>query len=356
VPPPNTYRECFHTADTTTNLADIAMKATTYQSLGEIQNSELADPAPADQEVVIQVHASGICHTDIDILYGRYGSSTFPLVPGHEYAGEVISVGKKVTNFKEAQRVVVDPNIHCGECRACKKGLTNLCAKLGAYGVTQNGGFAEFSVVHQDNIVPIPENMSYGVAALAEPMGCVLNGVDAIDTETVDSALIFGSGPIGMLMALALRTKGVSDITMTDIDESRLVLAESYNLKAVAAGSDDLVKLEKSVDLAVDATGVPKVAEGLINYAADGGNVLFFGVCPPGETIAVSPHDVFRRQIRMAGTHSLNHNIPEALKAIEQVGSDIDRLISHRVELSEIKGFLEKSGKANSLKVHAVIG
>jgi len=330
------------------------MKAITYQSLGEIQNSELADPTAGDKEVVIRVHASGICHTDIDILHGRYGSSTFPLVPGHEYAGEITSVGNGVKNFKEGQRVVVDPNIHCGECRACKKGLTNLCDKLGAYGVTQHGGFAEYSVVHQDNIVLMSDDLSYGVAALAEPVGCVLNGLDAIVTETIDNALIFGAGPIGMLMALSLRTKGVEDITMADIDESRLVLAESFGLKALAAGSGDLEKLEKSVDLAADATGVPKVAEGLINYAANGGNVLFFGVCPPGETISVSPHDVFRRQIRMAGTHSLNHNIPQALKAIEDIGPDIERLISHRVELDEIKSYLEKSGQSNSLKIHAV--
>jgi len=331
------------------------MKAITYQSLGEIQNSELADPVAGAEEVVVRVHASGICHTDIDILHGRYGSSTFPIVPGHEYAGEITSVGSAVKNFKEGQRVVVDPNIHCGECRACKKGLTNLCDRLGAYGVTQHGGFAEYSVVHQDNIVLMADDLSYGVAALAEPVGCVLNGLDAIDTNSIDNALIFGAGPIGMLMALSLRTRGVEDITMADIDESRLVLAESFGLKAVAAGSGDLDTLEKSVDLAADATGVPKVAEGLIHYAANGGNVLFFGVCPPGETISVSPHDIFRRQIRMAGTHSLNHNIPEALRAIEDIGPDIERLISHRVELDEIKGFLEKNGQSNSLKIHAVV-
>ncbi len=202
--------------------------------------------------------------------------------------------------------------------------------------------------------MPISDDLSYGVAALAEPVGCVLNGIDAIETDTVDNALIFGAGPIGMLMALSLKANGVKDVTMADIDESRLVLAESFGLKAVASGSSDLKALEKSVDLAVDATGVPKVAEGLINYAANGGNVLFFGVCPPGETISVSPHDIFRRQIRMAGTHSLNHNIPQALKTIKQIGPDIERLISHRVELSEIKGFLEKSGQTNSLKIHAV--
>jgi len=331
------------------------MKAITYQSLGEIQHSEIADPSAGVEEVVVRVHASGICHTDIDILYGRYGSSTFPIVPGHEYAGEITAVGRDVKNFTEGQRVVVDPNFHCGECRACKKGLTNLCDKLGAYGVTRHGGFAEYSVVHQDNIVLMPDDLSYGVAALAEPVGCVLNGLDAVDTNTIDNALIFGAGPIGMLMALSLRTKGVTDITMADIDDSRLELAESYGLKAYAAGSSDLEALGKSVDLAVDATGVPRVAEGLISYAANGGNVLFFGVCPPGETLSVSPHDVFRRQIRVAGTHSLNHNIPESLDTIKQIGPDIIRLISHSVELAEIKSFLEKNGQSNSLKVHSVI-
>lgn len=330
------------------------MKAITYQSLGEIQHIDIADPKPASEEVVIQVHASGICHTDIDILYGRYGSSKFPIVPGHEYAGEIVATGDNVTQFSQGQRVVVDPNIHCGECRACKKGLTNLCEVLGAYGVTQHGGFAEYGVVHQDNIVPISDDLSYGTAALAEPVGCVLNGLDAIDTNSVDNALIFGAGPIGMLMALSLRTKGVNDITLADIDESRMELAESFGFSAVASGSGNMDALEKSVDLAVDATGIPKVAEGLISYAANGGNVLFFGVCPPGETISVSPHDVFRRQIRMAGTHSLNHNIPEALQAIEKIGPDIERLVSHSVPLKEIKNFLEKSGQSNSLKVHAV--
>ena len=331
------------------------MRAITYQSLGEIQNSVLADPEPGADEVVVKVHASGICHTDIDILYGRYGSSTFPIVPGHEYAGEIVAKGSDVTRFATGQRVVVDPNIHCGQCRACKKGLTNLCDQLGAYGVTQHGGFAEYGLVNQDNIVPLSDDLSYGIGALAEPVGCVLNGLDAIETDTIANALIVGAGPIGMLMALALRARGVDDITMSDIDESRLDLAESFGLKAVAAGSSGLADLEKSVDLAADATGVPGVAEGLISYAANGGNVLLFGVCPPGETISISPHDVFRRQIRIAGTHSLNHNIPEALETIKQIGPDINRLVSHRVELGEIKGFLEKSGQSNSLKIHAVM-
>ena len=332
------------------------MKAITYKSHGEVQNSDLEEPSAGSDDVVIRVHASGICHTDIDILYGRYGNSTFPLVPGHEYAGEIVATGNNVENFTTGERVVVDPNIHCGICKACMKGLFNLCDKLGAYGVTVNGGFAEHSVVHKDNVVPIGD-LTYGVAALAEPVGCVLNGLDAFDTNAVENALVFGAGPIGMLIALCLRTRGVKDVTMVDLDEARLSLAESFGLTAIAAGSSQLDGLKKSLDLAVDATGVPKVAEGLIDYAANGGNVLFFGVCPPGEKIAISPNEVFRRQIRLAGTHSLNHNIPESLEAIKSIGPDINNLISHRVELSEIKGYLDKSNSQSGLlKIHAVSG
>lgn len=330
------------------------MKAITYPSHGTVTVGDLSEPVAGADEVIIRVHASGICHTDIDVLYGRYGTSTYPLVPGHEYAGEIVDTGKNVKSFKSGDRVVVDPNIHCGECRACKKGMTNLCDSLGAYGVTVNGGFADFSVVHQDNIVLMPD-MSYEVAALAEPVGCVLNGLDAVDTESMDNALIFGAGPIGMLMALSLRTRGVNDITMADIDESRLELVESFGLKAIVA-SADLTAMEKSFDFTADATGVPSVAEKLINYTANGGSVLFFGVCPPGEMISVSPHDVFRRQIRLAGTHSLNHNIPEALKTIDQIGPEIERLVSHKIDLKDIVGFLDKSNQENSLKVQAVSG
>lgn len=331
------------------------MKAITYQSYGEVLNSDIAEPEPGSDEAVIRVHASGICHTDIDILYGRYGNSAFPLVPGHEYAGEVVSTGSGVSNFKVGDRVVVDPNIHCGECRACKKGLCNLCDNLGAYGVTQNGGFADLSVIHQDNLHPI-DMLSYEVAALAEPVGCVMNGLAEIEVDKLENAIIFGAGPIGLLMALTLRTQGVSDITMVDIDDSRLELADSFGIKAIAAGSEELNKMKMSIDLAADATGVPAVAENLINYTANGGNVLFFGVCPPGDTIAVSPHDVFRRQIRIAGAHSLNHNIPAAIATIEKIGPDITRLISHRVGLDEIADFLGSKGGESTLKVQAVSG
>lgn len=329
------------------------MDAVVYTGHGEAaaKNIDPRDPGPG--EALIRVRASGICHTDIDVLYGRYGRSDFPLVPGHEYAGEVEAVGEGVTGIAVGDRVVVDPNFGCGTCRACRKGLSNLCDTLGAYGVSVNGGFADFSTVAVENLVAIGD-MPFDLAALAEPMGCVLNGVEAIGTDGVERALVFGAGPIGMLMAMALRTRGVADIGVVDVDDSRLDFAASFGFTPVASGSTDLAAAERQMDLAIDATGVPAVAESLVRYADNGGRVLYFGVCPPDARIEIAPFEIFRRQLTVAGAHSLNHNIPAALDAIRAAGPDIGRLVSHRVPLADITGFLLGKTQEKTLKVQAV--
>ena len=329
------------------------MESVLYEALGELSIQQIERPQLAANEVLVQTKASGVCHTDIDVLYGRYGNSTFPLVPGHEYAGVIAELGSEVSNLSVGDRVVVDPNFSCGHCPACAKGLTNLCDTLGAYGVTRHGGFAEFSAVAAENVVPVGD-MDFSLAALAEPMGCVLNGVGAIGTEGVKTAMIFGAGPIGLLMAIALQTKGIDDIAMVDLDESRLERAEAMGFTPIASGSDELEQRRQRVDLVVDATGVAAVAESLINYAANGGKVLFFGVCSPDVKINVSPFEIFRRQITLAGAHSLNHNLPEALAAIRGFGDNIKQVISHQVPLADIPTFLGKNKPEQTLKVQAI--
>ncbi len=329
------------------------MKAVVYDALGSVVFSDIDVPKPAADEVLLRVKASGVCHTDIDVLHGRYGTPDFPLVPGHEYAGVVEQVGENVADFAVGDRVVVDPNLSCGHCRACRKGLANLCETLGAYGVSVNGGFAEYSVVKAENLVAIGD-MPFDMAALAEPMGCVLNGVGVIGTEGVERALVIGAGPIGLLMAMALKTRGVAEIGLADIAPHRLELAESFGFTPYASGSAELAALEHQMDLSVDATGVPAVAATLPGYTANGGKVLYFGVCPPEARIEISPFEVFRRQLTLAGAHSLNHNIADAIAALRDTGPDVTRLVSHRLPLEEIPKVLTKQGPEGTLKVQAV--
>ncbi|MGI9521959.1 MAG: alcohol dehydrogenase catalytic domain-containing protein, partial [Hyphomicrobiaceae bacterium] len=288
-----------------------------------------------------------------EVLKDNYGTGAFPVVPGHEYAGIVVEIGQGVAGIGVGDRVVVDPNLECGRCRACARGWSHLCDDLKAYGVTQNGGFAERCVVKASAAHPIGD-LAFDIAALAEPMACVLNGIDAANGSNARSALIFGAGPMGLLMGMALASRGVRDIALVDIDEVRLELSESFGFKPVAAGSAALESMRGGIELVVDATGVPSVAAHLIDYVASGGTCHFFGVCPSDSQIKLEPFQVFRRQLTIVGSHSLNHNIPQSIAAIKALGPGISRLISHRVSLEDAAQIFTGRSLAGSLKVQAV--
>ena len=326
------------------------MRAIVFTARNDVRFTDLPDPEAGPGEVVVEVKASGICHTDYEVLKDNYGTGAFPVVPGHEYAGVVVEAGPGVTNVAVGDRVAVDPNFECGHCRACRRGWAHLCEGLGAYGVTRHGGFAELSVVSAANAHPVGE-MDFGRAALAEPMGCVLNGLDTVHAPWMEEALIFGAGPMGLLMGLALKSKGVSEVTFCDISEGRLELAAGFGFDAVASGSAALRKWRHRADLAVDAAGAPAVAAGLTGYMANGGKGLFFGVCPADARIEVAPFELFRRQLTLAGSHSLNHNIPRSLEMISGLGAQVDRVVSHRAPIGDVAEFLAAAPPGGSLKV-----
>lgn len=330
------------------------MKAIVFPSKGVVEVCDLPDPVAAARTVVIDVHASGICHTDFEVLRANYGTGAFPVVPGHEYAGVIAEVGSEVTNLKVGDRVVVDPNISCGACPACRRGWGHLCDALEAYGVTQNGGFAEKSVVAAAAVHPIGD-MPFDVAALAEPMGCVLNGLEAAQAAKAGNALIFGAGPMGLMLAIGLAAQGVEDVTFVDLDDTRLAFAETMGFAGISAGSAELSQWSQRADLCIDATGVPQVAAGLIDHTANGGTVLFFGVCPAEARIEISPFEVFRRQLSVVGSHSLNHNIPAAVEALRSFKGDLSGLVSHRLPLNELLPVFTDGPAKGSLKIQMQI-
>ncbi|MCK0168796.1 alcohol dehydrogenase catalytic domain-containing protein [Jannaschia sp. S6380] len=329
------------------------MQAITFPERGRVAFGPRDRRVAGDGEAVIRVMASGLCHTDFEVLKANYGTGAFPVTPGHEFAGIVTQVGPGVDGLTEGDRVVVDPNIECGRCRACRRGHAHLCETLGAYGVTRDGGFAEFCILRAGALHPIGD-LPFGRAALAEPMGCVLNALGAVHDAKVERALIFGAGPMGLLMALAMHMRGTADITFVDTDEARVELARGFGFAALAADAGELTAHRRAADLAIDATGVPAVAAGLTDYVADGGGALYFGICPVEGRIEISPFEVFRRQLTLAGTHSLNHNIPDALRAIDACGEPLDRIVSHRLPLAEMHPILSGGPPRGSLKIQAV--
>ncbi len=330
------------------------MKAVWFPSPNEVKVGTLPDPSPGPGEVLVRVKASGLCHTDIEVMRCNYGTSTFPIVPGHEFAGEVAECGAGVTGLSIGDRVVVDPNLECGNCRACRRGWTHLCESLGAYGVTADGGFAEYCAVRADAVHAIGDT-SFAEAALTEPVGCVLNGLSPLRNRLVERAIVFGTGPMGLLLGLVLKSRGTPEVVMVDRLEDRLRMAESVGLRAVADGAGEMDGLKASCDLAIDASGVPAVVEQLPEYVGAGGAMLVFGVSPPDARIAVSPFDLFRRQLSFFGTHSLNHNIPEALQSLSAIGGSAKAVISHQVTFEEIAAIMAGRHRPGSMKTQLAI-
>ncbi|WP_068113905.1 alcohol dehydrogenase catalytic domain-containing protein [Tropicimonas marinistellae] len=331
------------------------MKAILFTGRNAATVADVPEPVAGPGEVLVNVRASGICHTDHDILIGNYGRDAFPVVPGHEFSGVVLAVGAGVTGFSEGDRVVIDPNLACETCRYCRAGMPNLCDQLGAYGVTVNGGFEPLVAVAASKLHAIGD-LDFAVAALAEPMGCALNGIRATGLDNVTNALVFGAGPMGMLIAFGLKGQGIGDVTVVDVAERKLEMVQSMGFAALHADSDACKALRQSHDFVADATGLSKVAESMIAQVATGGKALFFSVYPQADRISLSPFEIFRRQIRIAGAHSLARaDIPNAIDAIRAAGPAIEQVVSHRVDLDEaLEKMTTMGGGDGRMKVQAV--
>lgn len=321
------------------------MRAIQFTAKGEARLADLTIGDIPAGHALVKVKASGLCHTDIDVLHARYGDGAFPLVPGHEYAGVIEAVAADVTGLGIGARVAVDPNLPCGTCPSCRKGLSNLCRDLKAYGVSHNGGFAEYSLVRADHLHGIG-TMPFPVAALAEPLACVVNGLNSAGLHSgaalPEEALVIGAGPIGLLLALSLKAEGIKSVTVADINESRLAFAADLGLGGILSGSAELATRRRSFDFVADATGIASVVEGMIDLVADGGTALLFGVCAPDARISIAPFEIFRRQLKLTGSHSLNRNIPDALAILEKDDGSMARLVSHQLTLDEVLPFFTK--------------
>ncbi len=326
------------------------MKALVFETIERPVIREIADPEPSAGEILVKVAVTGICHTDIDILHGRY-LAAYPVVPGHEFAGIVEATGAGVDPSILGARVAIDPLLPCGICPMCQDRRFNLCTALAAYGATHNGAFAPYVVVRAQNAHAIGD-LPFEIAALAEPFSCVLHGVAQARRLATQRCLIFGAGPIGLMMLLALQGDGIRDITIVDPLASRRETAVMLGAAGVVDSADLTPEMPGDrFDLVVDCTGSLAVCQTLPGYCCSGGTILLFGVCPPGGTMAVSPNEIFRRELRIVGSHSLCGELPLALDRLRQLGDLAYSLISHRMTLDGIAAYFSGERPQRTMKV-----
>ncbi|MFI9724441.1 zinc-dependent alcohol dehydrogenase family protein [Streptomyces sp. NPDC052396] len=327
------------------------MKAALISEPGVVSVETVEDPAPGPREVVVQVAACGLCGTDLHILQGEF-APRLPLVPGHEFAGEVVAVGSGVHELAVDDRVAVDPSLYCNECHYCRIGRNNLCERYAAIGVTTPGAAAEYVVVPAANCVRLPEHIRTEDAALIEPLACAVRGYDVLSASLAGHVLIYGSGTMGlMLLELAKRT-GAATVDVVDINPGRLLTARELGCTNAVTSADE-VERPRGWDVVIDATGSERAIQDAIGRVARGGTYLQFGVADYAARATIEPYRIYNQEITITGSMAVLHSYERAAELFAAGVLDPEIFISDRLPLSQYATALDrfKAGKGRKILV-----
>ena len=274
------------------------MKALVVHGPGVIRYEDLPTPGPGPREVRIRVKAAGICSPDVPRALGDAAYS-YPIVLGHEVAGEVAELGKEVKGVGVGERVAVAPLIPCARCEWCQKGRCSLCDDYNYLGSRTQGGHAEYLTVPVENVVPLPPEVDSEAAAMLEPTAVVLHGLGIAGVTPGDDVAVVGAGTLGLLAVQLARISGAGRVFATDLVPARLEVAESVGAQGFSArdGATALAAATqgRGVDLVMETAGTAKAQELCLCLARRGGKVLYLGIPERGVKLSRS---VMQRLVR----------------------------------------------------------
>lgn len=316
-------------------------------------------PLVREGELLLEVHASGICGSD---LLEWYRLPKAPLVLGHEVAGRIVAVGDGLDRFAEGDRIVSTHHVPCFECDYCRSGRETMCALLRKTN-WDPGGFADFIRLPAVNVergtLSVPDNVSDNAASCVEPFACALRGQRKIKVGEGSSVLILGSGVSGCLHLFASRVRGASKVFMTDPEPARRAVAERLGADAVYDAHDavpQLVRdtLGRGVDYVIATTGARAAIDQAFQVVDRGGTILFFAPMGPDVQLPVAFDTVFwRNDVTLTSTYgAAPQDMKEALVVIASGRADLDQLVTHTLPLGEIqRGFEMMMEGKESLKI-----
>jgi D-arabinitol dehydrogenase (NADP+) len=325
------------------------VKAVVYDAPRSFSIQEIPDPEPGPGEVRIKVIQVGLCGTDLHIHNGDFNAA-FPLIPGHELVGTVESIGSGVTRVKVGEQVSVNPNVSCGLCDYCLAGNPIRCSALQGLGSNFPGFFAEHVVVNE-RLVFSTEGLPIDTAVFTEPASCAMHGLERLRIWPGSSALVFGAGPTGLLLAQLIKSGGAASVTVAAPTQFKLDRASALGIdrtilisRTDPVGNKQLVmdaSNGRGYDIVVEATGATAVGDLCVGLTRNGGTVLVYGVTRADETIAFHPFDVFRREISIIGSFAEITSFASAIAALRSGRIRTDGIITHRFPLDQYGAALE---------------
>jgi 2-desacetyl-2-hydroxyethyl bacteriochlorophyllide A dehydrogenase len=316
------------------------VKAAVVTTPGTISVEEVPDPSPGTSEVVVKPAATGICGTDLHIMDGEFAPA-YPIVPGHEFAGEIVAVGSGVTGYAVGDQVAVDPSLYCGHCYYCKRARGNQCENWAAIGVTVAGAAAEYVAAPMANLFKLPSHLAARDAALIEPLSCAVRGFDVLPRAMASTYLIYGSGTMGLMMLSLAKRAGAESVSVVDLNPARLETARRIGCSAAVTSADE-IDAPRGFDVVIDCTGAEAAIRDGLRRVGRGGTFLQFGVAGYDARVAIEPYEIYRREITITGSMAVLHSFDRAGALLAAGVLDPSIFVSHRFPLTSYSEALDQ--------------
>jgi L-iditol 2-dehydrogenase len=335
------------------------MRVLMYYNNKDVRVEEMPVPAIGQGELLVKVHASGICGSDV---MEWYRIKKAPRVLGHEITGEIVEVGEGIRNYKKGDRVFVSHHVPCNKCYYCLKGSHTACDTLHRTNYDP-GGFAEYIRIPQINVdrgvYILPDGMSYEEGTFIEPLACVVRGQRLAGLKPGQTVLIIGSGISGLIHISLARALGAGKIIATDISEYRMKAAERFGADAVINAKDNVQKklLEHNdnrlADIVIVCAGALAASTAALSCIDHGGIGLFFAVPEPEIMVPVPMNDMWRNEITLMTSYGASPlDLDIAVKLMQSRRVNLEGMISHKLTFDECAlGFQLVAEAGDSIKV-----
>ncbi len=331
-----------------------------FEEVGRLVPVENEVPLPSAGEVVVRVAFAGICGSDLHAFRGEHPLVAPGKILGHEFSGEIFSVGEDVRELSVGLHVVIEPSITCGRCYNCTHGRYNICADLSVIRcVDHDGGFQEFVAVPAKKAYPL-EEIPLDVATLVEPFAVAVHGVRISGFRPGDEALVIGAGPIGLLTCSFLVRSGARRVVVLDLIEERLSFAKELLPEIAAIKSEEFSRnlfSSEGPDLVFECVGLDDTINAAINYALKGTEVVLMGV--PAEESSINFIFVQDRELKITGSLMyVKEDYLIALDMLRRARIDFSRMITRIFDFGELPQAFEHAlkNKRQAVKTFVRIG
>jgi L-iditol 2-dehydrogenase len=326
------------------------MRAALLSAPGKIEICETDSRQPGINEVLIKPIYTGICGSDISLFKGHRVPSAYPLLPGHEVVGHVISVGESVTQVAIGQRVVVEPNYPCRECKYCIIGRGNICPNKKSLGVTIPGCFAEQFIAPVEFVWPVPDSISDENAVTIEPLAVSLHALWQSGAQIGDTIAVVGCGSTGLLLIQAAISQGIR-VFAHDKMESKTIMAQELGAQVKPGSNVSELWRDEEVTTVFECAGAVATVELALNSTPRGGQVVLLGLSS-GQA-SFTPLRFVREGLRVSGSIIYDHptDFARTITLVENKVLSPGRIVSNIFPFNEISHAMEVASTGEAGKV-----